>query len=53
MKKVTLCCGKGCPDILFKGDTVKIGEKGQFASLKKEEWNLLVDYVNNGKLHKI
>ena len=53
MKKVTLCCAKGCPDVIFNGKNVLIGENGQYANLKKDEWNLLVDYIQNGKLTKI
>ncbi|HKW92424.1 MAG TPA: hypothetical protein VJX92_11030 [Methylomirabilota bacterium] len=53
--KVTLCpagCG-ACPDVEFAGDEVRIGEAGNLAILKKEEWNLLVDLIRSGRLKKV
>jgi len=53
--KVTLCpagCG-ACPDVEIVGEEVRIGEAGNLADLKREEWNLLVDLVTSGRLTKI
>jgi hypothetical protein len=53
--KVTLCpagCG-ACPDVEIVGEEVRIGETGNLAVLKKEEWNLLVDLITSGQLSKI
>jgi hypothetical protein len=54
-RKVTLCpagCGQ-CPDVEIAGDGVRIGETGNLAVLKKDEWNLLVDLIQSGQLAKI
>lgn len=53
--KVTLCpagCG-ACPDVEIVGGEMRIGEAGNLAVLKREEWNLLVDLVTSGQLTKI
>ncbi len=53
--RVTLCpagCGQ-CPDVEIAGDEVRIGETGNLAVLKKDEWNLLVDLIQSGRLAKI
>jgi hypothetical protein len=53
--KVTLCpagCG-ACPDVEITGESVRIGEAGNLAVLKKDEWNLLVDLIHSGQLTKI
>jgi hypothetical protein len=53
--KMTLCplgCG-ACPDVEIVGDTVRIGEAGNLAVLKKDEWNLLVDLIQSGQLKKV
>ena len=54
MNKIITLCGQDgcCPAIEFTGDSVKIGEEGNMATLKKEEWNALVDMIHNGKLKK-
>lgn len=54
-RKVTLCpagCG-ACPDVEIVGEEARIGETGNLAVLKKEEWNLLVDLIQSGQLAKI
>ncbi len=53
--KMTLCpagCG-ACPDIEIVGEEVRIGEAGNLAVLKKDEWNLLVELITSGQLSKI
>jgi hypothetical protein len=53
--KVTLGpagCG-ACPDVEIAGEEVRIGETGNLAVLKKDEWNLLVDLIQSGQLTKV
>ena len=53
--KITLCpagCG-ACPDVEIVGEEVRIGEAGNLAVLKKDEWNLLVELITSGQLSKI
>ena len=53
--KVTLCpagCG-ACPDVEITDEGVRIGEAGNLAILKKDEWNLLVDLIHSGQLTKV
>ena len=52
--KVSLCPAcTACPDVEIIGDEVRIGETGNLAVLKKDEWNVLVDRVRSGQLSKI
>ena len=53
--KMMLCpagCG-ACPDVEIVGEEVRIGEAGNLAVLKKDEWNLLVELITSGQLSKI
>ena len=53
--KVLLCpagCGE-CPEVEIVGDEVRIGEAGNLAVLKKDEWNVLVDLIQSGRLAKV
>ena len=53
--KITLCpagCGQ-CQDVEIAGDEVRIGEAGNLAVLKKDEWNVLVDLIQSGQLSKV
>ena len=53
--KVTLCpagCGE-CPDVEILGEEVRVGETGNLAVLKKDEWNVLVDLIQSGRLTKL
>jgi hypothetical protein len=53
--KVTLCpagCG-ACPDVEILGDEVRIGEAGNLAVLKKDEWNVLVELIRSGQLSRV
>ena len=45
-------CGQ-CPDVEIAGEEVRIGEAGNLAVLKKEEWSPLVDLIQSGQLAKI
>ena len=54
MDKISLCPAfTACPEVIMEGDTVRIGEKGNIVSLKKEEWNVLVDIIKSGKVGKL
>lgn len=50
-KIVSLCddCEK-CPVVEVSNDLVKIGEKGNLCTLKKEEWETLRRKIINGEL---
>jgi hypothetical protein len=52
--KMSLCprCDQ-CPEVEIAGDEVRIGEAGNLAVLKKDEWNVLVDLVQSGQLKKV
>ncbi len=54
-RKVLLCpagCG-ACPEVEFTSDEVRIGEAGNLAVLKRDEWNVLVDLIQSGQLTKV
>jgi DNA-binding transcriptional MerR regulator len=52
--KVSLCpaCG-ACPEVEIREGEVRIGEAGNLAVLKKEEWNVLVELIRSGQLSRI
>lgn len=54
IKKLTLCpaCG-GCPEVAVYDNEVHIGEKGNLARLKKQEWNEIIRKVKNGELKEV
>jgi hypothetical protein len=52
--KASLCPAcSACPEVEMVGDEVRIGETGNLAVLKKDEWNVLVDLIQSGQLTKI
>ena len=52
--KMSLCPScTFCPEVEIVGDEVKIGEAGNLAVLKKDEWNVLVDRIRSGQLGRI
>jgi hypothetical protein len=52
--KVSLCPAcTACPEVEIVGDEVRIGEAGNLAVLKKEEWNVLVDLIQAGQLTRL
>src|SRR5262249_25102161 len=54
MDKISLCPAcSACPEVVVDGDTVRIGEEGNVVSLKKAEWNVLVDVIKSGKVGKL
>ena len=42
-----------CPEVAIEGGTVSIGEAPNITVLKKDEWNVLVDLVQSGKIGKL
>jgi hypothetical protein len=52
--KVSLCpsCG-ACPEVEVLEGEVRIGEPGNLAVLRKEEWNALVDLIRSGQLPRL
>jgi hypothetical protein len=52
--KMSLCpmCDQ-CPEVEIVGDEVRVGEAGNLAVLKKDEWNVLVDLIKSGQLSKL
>jgi hypothetical protein len=52
--KMSLCPAcTACPEVEITGDEVRIGEAGNVAVLKKDEWNVLVDLIQSGQLSKV
>ena len=39
-----------CPEVIIEGDQVRIGEDANTVVLKKEEWNVLVDLIQSGRI---
>ncbi len=39
-----------CPEVIVSSDEVHIGEAGNVAVLKREEWNVLVNLIRSGQL---
>ena len=42
-----------CPEVVIEGDKVRIGENANTAVLSTEEWNVLVDLIQSGKVGRI
>ncbi len=53
-KTVTLCpeCG-ACPEIKLYDREVIIGEEGNMVKLKLDEWNTIVEKIQNGEIGKL
>jgi hypothetical protein len=52
--KMSLCPScVACPEVEMHGDEVRIGEAGNLAVLKKDEWNVLVELIQAGQLTKL
>lgn len=52
--KVYLCSDKGCcPAVEAAEGVVRIGEEGNLCTLKRDEWNALVQKVKAGELGEI
>jgi hypothetical protein len=54
MEKHSLCPGcTACPEVVIDDNQVRIGEDANVAILMGEEWNVLVDLIQSGRLSKI
>lgn len=53
--KVTTLCPAcdACPTIELYDETVRIGEEGNRVTLKRAEWNDLVEKITRGELGRI
>ena len=52
--RMSLCPAcTACPEMEIVGDEVRIGEVGNLAVLKKDEWNVLVDLIQTGQLSSL
>lgn len=52
--KISLCPAcDACPEVEVDGDAVRIGEAGNQAVLKKDEWNVLVALIQSGRLTRL
>ena len=52
--KVSLCPAcDACPEVEILGDEVRIGEAGNLAVLRKDEWNVLVTLIRSGRLTEV
>jgi len=52
--KMSLCPAcTACPEVEVVGDEVRIGEEGNLAVLKAQEWNVLVNLIHSGQLTTI
>jgi hypothetical protein len=54
MDTVSLCpfCDH-CPEVVIDGDQVRIGEASNTTVLNREEWNILVDLIQSGRLGRL
>ncbi len=55
-RRVVLLCPAGCgacPEVEFAGNQVRIGATGNLAVLTRDEWNVLVDLIQAGRLTKV
>ena len=52
--KTSLCPAcTACPAVEIVGGEARIGEAGNLAILKKDEWNVLVDLILSGQLSRV
>jgi hypothetical protein len=52
--KMSLCPSCiACPEVEIVGGEVRIGEEGNLAVLKADEWNVLVKLIQSGQLTTI
>lgn len=54
MATTTLCpaCAT-CPEVVLDDDTVRVGQGNSRVTVKKAEWNVLVDVIKSGKVGKV
>ena len=42
-----------CPEIVIEGEQIRIGEDANTVVLKKDEWNVLVDLIQSGRVGRL
>ncbi len=54
-KNVVILCAAcdACPTVELYDETVRIGEEGNRVTLKRAEWNDLVDKIKRGELGRL
>ena len=54
MEAISLCpsCDH-CPEVVIEGDRVRIGEDSNTTVLERDEWNVLVDLIQSGRLGRL
>ena len=51
MSTYTLCSKDSCcPVVEVNESDVKIGEEGNMVTLKKDDWNMLVEKIKSGEI---
>jgi hypothetical protein len=52
--KLSLCPAcSACPEVEIRGEEVRIGEAGNLAVLRKDEWNVLVRLIHSGQVGEL
>ena len=53
-RAISLCPScTACPEVVVEGDRVRIGEDANTTILNKNEWNVLVDLIQSGRLGRL
>lgn len=54
MATTTLCTARAtCPEVVLDADTMRVGEGDIRFTVKKTEWNVVVDVIKSGKVGKV
>ena len=52
--RISLCPAcDACPEVVMAAEEVRIGEAGNLAVLRKDEWNRLVQLIRSGRLTEV
>ena len=52
--RISLCPAcDACPEVIFEGGEVRIGEPGNLVVLTEKEWNELVQLIQSGRLAQV
>lgn len=52
--KMSLCPAcTACPEVEMTADEVRIGEVGNLVVLTKDQWNVLVDLIQAGRISRL
>jgi hypothetical protein len=53
-QRITLCAAcEECPEVAVYEEEVQIGEEGNLVTLRKQEWNELVNKIKTGELGEV